>query len=306
MKWIIKATIQKIISFLPNGHKINYLFQMYITKGVKLTDEFIEDKLIHVRNHLSYYNKYTSDNSDLKHLEIGTGWFPVVPLCMFLSGATESYTVDISPLLRKENIIATLSRLIEYYDTGILKQYFKIKEERINVFTKILNESSKLSKIEMLDKLNVKYLVIDATNLPFDKNYFSLITSNNTFEHIELNVLKKILIEFVRITKQGGILSHFIDMSDHFAHMDNSITIYNFLKFSNRQWSFIDNSIQPQNRLRVFDYIELFNQSGISLKERNDRKGSINDLQKVKLHKQYQNQNNRDLGVSHTHIIAVV
>ena len=51
--------------------------------------------------------------------------------------------------------------------------------------------------------------------------------------------------------KPDGLHSHFIDMSDHFAHMDSSISIYHFLRYSEAQWKRIDNSIQPQNRWRL-------------------------------------------------------
>ena len=50
--WILKALIQKTISFLPYNHSVNFLFQKYVTKGVRLTDELFEDKLIHCSNHL--------------------------------------------------------------------------------------------------------------------------------------------------------------------------------------------------------------------------------------------------------------
>ncbi len=56
------------------------------------------------------------------------------------------------------------------------------------------------------------------------------ICSNNTFEHIPADILSAILREFKRVIKPGGLMSHFIDMSDHFAHFDSRITIYNFLE----------------------------------------------------------------------------
>ena len=81
--WKIKAVVQKVISFLPASHKINYLFQKYITKGVILSDEYFYDRLGHAAFHAKAFiqNKSKTPNSTL---ELGTGWYPVVPISMYL------------------------------------------------------------------------------------------------------------------------------------------------------------------------------------------------------------------------------
>jgi len=84
-----------------------------------------------------------------------------------------------------------------------------------------------------------------------EDNNIQLISSNNTYEHIYPEVLGGIIQRMWALLAPGGIMSHFIDMSDHFAHMDRGIDIYNFLRFSEKQWDLIDNRIQPQNRWRL-------------------------------------------------------
>ncbi|MEP7168031.1 MAG: hypothetical protein ABI855_01545 [Bacteroidota bacterium] len=56
-KWILKAIIQKTISFLPFKHRIKFLFQKYVTKGVYLSDVYFEDRLTHAAHHLKGYQK---------------------------------------------------------------------------------------------------------------------------------------------------------------------------------------------------------------------------------------------------------
>ncbi|MBK7337072.1 MAG: class I SAM-dependent methyltransferase [Saprospirales bacterium] len=111
---------------------------------------------------------------------------------------------------------------------------------------------------DMLEALHIRYLVTDARKLPLNPESLDLIVSNNTFEHIYPNILAEILAEFKRLLRPGGMMSHFIDMSDHFAHLDTGITIYNFLRFSEKNWGWIDNSIQPQNRWRISHYRHLY------------------------------------------------
>ena len=50
-KWKQKAIVQKIISYLPFGQNINYLFQKYVTKGENLNDEYFLDRLNHAKTH---------------------------------------------------------------------------------------------------------------------------------------------------------------------------------------------------------------------------------------------------------------
>ena len=49
-------------------------------------------------------------------------------------------------------------------------------------------------------------------------------------------------------------MSHFIDLADHYAGFDVSITVYNFLCFSEPRLQWFNNPLQYQNRLRVPDY----------------------------------------------------
>jgi len=83
----------------------------------------------------------------------------------------------------------------------------------------------------------------------------------NVLEHISYEVIRNIFIEAKRILKDKGIAIHFIDLSDHFQQQDNSISRINFLRFSDNEWSYIaGNQFAYCNRLRVNDYLNLFNE----------------------------------------------
>ena len=94
-------------------------------------------------------------------------------------------------------------------------------------------------------------------------------------------------------------MSHFIDMSDHFAHFDKSITIYNFLRFSERQWKWIDNIIQPQNRLRIFDYKRIFADLEIPITSDTVREGNLNELQSIPLSIEFSGAPLAELAITH-------
>lgn len=230
---MMKAVVQKTISFLPKSHRINYLFQKYVTKGVNLSDDYFYDRLGHARDHLKSFQKYSDKKIPQSCLEIGTGWYPIVPISFFLVGADKIYSVDISLLTSKERLKKTINKIVECNETERLKNYIDFLPDKFEIITKLLSEYDKFTLEEVLQRLNITYLIEDARKLSLPDNSIDLVNSNNTFEHIYPNILIPILKEFNRVVKkQGGVMSHFIDMSDHFAHFDKSINIYNFLQFS--------------------------------------------------------------------------
>lgn len=302
MKWRLKAIVQKIISWLPASQKINFLFQKYVTKGVRLDDTYFGDKLGHAIDHLEYFQKHRNGDS-FEVLELGSGWYPVVPISLFLAGADNMTSMDISPLMNAESIKLTIGQFIERRKAGKLGALIPyILEERWVDLEQI--HSQNLGKEELLQALGLELLVKDARQTGFDNHQFDLICSNNTFEHIYPEILQDILKEFQRVLKPKGMMSHFIDMSDHFAHMDGSITIYNFLKYSKEQWKRIDNTVQPQNRWRLKDYLDLYTDLGISVIDQKIRPGSSEEVKALKLHSDYQAYTPEEIAVSHAHLVS--
>lgn len=144
----------------------------------------------------------------------------------------------------------TLNKFIECNELGKLKDYIKIISERFQIIETILDNFEDYSLDQILKSLKLKYLIEDARNLTLKSNS---INSNNTFDYIYPDILIPILKDFKRVIRKDGVMSSFIDVSDHFAHFVKSINIYNFLKFSDTKWKWIDNFIQPQSRIIIYD-----------------------------------------------------
>jgi len=303
-KWVLKALIQKFISFLPGSNKINYWFQKYITKGVQLSDEYFSDKLVHAHDHLRFYSE-ASRKENFSSLEIGTGWYPVVPICMYLAGAGKVVSIDLSRLLNEEAFKETILKFKTWQKEGKLKKFEPYFLESRIVQLELLDPQN-LDLEALLVAFNMDYRVGDARNLEDDKSSFDLIHSNNVFEHIYPQVLKEILLEFKRVLHPKGMMSHFIDMSDHFAHLDGSITIYNFLRFSESAWQRIDNSVQPQNRWRLADYHKLYQELELEIIKEETRPGDADLVAQLKLAKPYSERKAEDLAISHVHLVNIV
>jgi len=295
--WIAKAVVQKTISFLPFKHSLNYLFQKHITKGVLLTDFLFEDKLVHCRNHLSHFSKHGSNKKE-KSLEIGTGWYPIVPIGLYLSGFQQIVSIDIECLLTVESIYQTIDKYIDYAESGKLSAFItSIDPSRMEALKKIDRKIA--SRTALLREMNIIVKIADARKTDFVSDSFDLINSNNTFEHIPEEILRPILFELKRILAPDGLMSHYIDMSDHFAHFDKSISIYNFLKYSDESWQRIDNSIQPQNRLRYYDYKKMLSAQGLKIIVEELEKGEVSILKSIQRDKKFTSSSLEETAISH-------
>ncbi len=302
-KWHLKAITQKAISFLPYSQRVNFLFQKYVTRGVRLTDAFVEDRLGHGTKHLQFFKKH-SDRPLNRTLELGTGWYPLVPVAMFLAGASEVHSVDIDPLANRERLLATVRYFLTMKNDGRLDRFVPgWLPERAKVLEKIDREPG-LSFEKMLEMLRLNLLVADARKMVFPDGHFDLIHSNNTFEHIYPGILHDILCEFARLGRRDGIQSHFVDLSDHFAHLDRGITIYNYLRFSEKAWATIDNSVQPQNRLRWLDYLKIYQKIGLKIVEEEVRPGDLAALRSVPRAAIFQHFSEKEAAISHGYLIS--
>jgi ubiquinone/menaquinone biosynthesis C-methylase UbiE len=305
-KWVIKALVQKTISILPFRQKLNYIFQKYVTGGIELTDLHWTDKLGCARDHISFYKNYNSKGlQGTTVLELGTGWYPIVPVCLYLSNADKIISIDIQSWMTKPFQLKALEKFIESRNKGELEGYLsEINEDRWHILEDILKNQKDLTKEDINKMINLETIIKDARNTALPDNSIDFISSNNTFEHIPKEILFQILKEFQRIIKVDGLMSHYIDMSDHFSHYDTSITNYNFLRFSKSVWNLIDNSIQPQNRLRFIDYKRMYEQLQIPVTKEIITDSKINQLKQVKTSKEFTNYTEDELVISHGYIIS--
>ena len=307
MKWILKALVQKSISFLPGSQYLNAFFQKHITRGMRLTESHFSTKLIPGIDHLIHFSKWSKNGLSNKHFfELGTGWYPIIPICCFLAGARKISTLDIRSWLDREGLMITLDRFIEHQ--SIIESRFEeggipaIPIRKWEILKEIRESDESLEK--SLKMLGIEPHIGDARQLPFDNASIDFISSNNTFEHIYPHILEGILKEFKRVIRPGGVMTHFIDMTDHFAHLDASINEYQFLRFSKRQWKFIDNRIQPQNRLRLPHYESMYEKLQIPIDEKVLWPYDLSKLEGSQIHRDFADIPKDQLAVIHCYLIS--
>lgn len=295
-KWIVKALIQKLFGIVPGGFKLNYLFQKYVSKAVILSDEFFETMLDHFLELRENSAKHGYEIEDSRVFEIGTGWHAVVPFAFALSGSKEVITVDLNPHLRKENLQTLVKKLLQYAEEGKLKAWIKnIDQERWKVLKGLQHSVATDSVETTLNKLGIKQYIIDAANTPFEAQSFDMCYSVNVYEHINESALPGITEEISRITKPGGFGYHAIGVYDHFVHIDSTISKFNYLRFSRKEWKVIDNKIQPQNRLRLSYFRELFKKNQLEPLEEIFQPAEPTEIERIKQHPDWEGVRDLDI-----------
>src|SRR4051812_34577729 len=104
--WLIKSALHRAISLLPASHWWNDLFQTHVTRSMGLGAGRFELRLEHCRQHLENFFSQSPERQrgSFSVLELGTGWYPIVPVGLFLCGAADIWTFDIAPLLRPARV----------------------------------------------------------------------------------------------------------------------------------------------------------------------------------------------------------
>ncbi|MEL6356587.1 MAG: class I SAM-dependent methyltransferase, partial [Bacteroidota bacterium] len=240
-------------------------------------------------------------------VELGTGWYPVIPILFHLTDTGKVISFDLQNWLRKEGHLSVIRKLKEWRENEKLQSFFPhLNEEKWEALQQVSTESDQFSLEDLNRHIGLQAVVGDAARSGLPAQGVDFICSNNTFEHIFPAALRSILMEYKRIAKPGAVMSHFVDLSDHFAHFDPSLTIYNFLRFSKKSWSIIDNRIQPQNRLRWKDYLALYQDLDLPITEESIRKGDLTALASVPVHEEFAAYTPEELAISHGYLVSQI
>jgi SAM-dependent methyltransferase len=302
--WRVKALTQRALYRLPAGGRVNYLMQRHLTRTAVLRPAFARNKLEQCGRHWANWAAGSSGAVPGRVVEVGTGWFPFVIVGLALAGCREVVTVDRSPLLRPDNVAATLRAVDEGLTDGWLGEWLgRIDPGRRAVLHQLAGHDE--VPADALSGLGVRMVVGDAAALPFPDGSVDLFVSNNTLEHIAEPALAAMLAEFRRVARPTARMSHFIDLSDHYSHFDSSISPLNFLRFDDRSWRRWDNGIVPQNRLRISDYRRLHERAGFTIVDEELTLADASALDAVPIAPAFAARDRDDLRTTYAWLVSV-
>ena len=219
----VRKLKRKALGYPPNTEYIQYTIENYdrIKAAIGKSDGVISGATI---------------------LEIGSGWFPTIPILFARDGAKKIYLTDLNVHMDELTFAET---------TSLMKQYFPNDD-----FIQSLNDISDLP---------FEYLAPFNTSDVADKS-IDLITSHLVLEHIPRSDIFNLFTALRPKISDEGLSINLVDHSDHFEHFDKSISRIEFLTMSEEQHGVVNYLIKDgENRLRHQEYHQIFTDSGFNV-----------------------------------------
>lgn len=251
-RWLGKAALQKGMSALPAAESVNYLFQRHVSHSLPASEVAFRRKFDRAVAHLHAYEEHDPSRpiGEAVVYEFGAGWDLTVPLAYWSLGVDRQILVDIHSNLRLELVNGTIERL---------RRSQAELEEATGREVRAPGDSGVTAAVELEERFGIAYVApCDARATGFDADSVDLVTSTNTLEHIPADDIGPILVECGRLLRPDGLMSSRIDLTDHYSYFDRSLSPYNFLRYSDRTWRWLNSRLLYQNRLRRPDYLRLF------------------------------------------------
>jgi hypothetical protein len=175
-------------------------------------------------------------------LEIGSGWFPLIPVLLCQDGASEVVMTDVTPHFDPITFQAALAFMRQHYSA-----------------------SEAVGRVQRFEDLPLRYLA------PFDPQTLAdgsidLVVSRTVLEHIPPGIIVDLLRALKPKLAPGGRMVHLVDHSDHLQHIDRSLSPVQFLGWSERRHSLVNwLTGEGENRLRHHEYPPLFRSAGFKV-----------------------------------------
>ncbi|NGY37466.1 hypothetical protein FQU23_008045 [Flavobacterium sp. XN-5] len=230
----LKTRIFKILSIFPDG--LGYsLYHLLQDIGSKQT---FEDKIKSTK--LSYtticriLEKNNLSLENMKIAELGSGWLPILPYQLILEGkARKVDTYDINEHYNTKEI----KEVNDYYSNS---ETFEIESRAKYPLHKTLTYFPKTS-------------ICDGNLDDVD-----LVVSRFVLEHVPVESIIEMHEFFNCALMSGSYILHLISPSDHRSYTDSSLSLQDFLKYSQEDWDDIQTKFDYHNRLRLPQYLEIF------------------------------------------------
>jgi SAM-dependent methyltransferase len=258
MRWLAKAALQRGLGLLPQGERLNYVFQRHVAHSLPASESVFRRKFARARQHLRAFEEHGPGvpAAEAVFYEFGAGWDLKIALSYAALGVGRQVLVDIRPSVRLELVNDSLRTFERLWD--------ELESEAGHALRPLSGPVRSTGELE--DRFGIAYLAprdARATGLP--EASVDFVSSTDTCEHIPAADLARIFAECRRLLRPGGAFSCRIDLQDHYSYFDPKLSRYHFLRFSDRAWSLVNSPLHYQNRLRSPDYLRLVREAGLEV-----------------------------------------
>ena len=300
MRWLAKAALQKGIGALPQGERLNYVFQRRVLHSLPAGDGALRQKFSRAVQHLGAYEEHGPGvpAAEATFYEFGAGWDLAIPIAYGLLGIGSQVLVDIRPSARVELVNDSLA------------SFERLRPELEDIAGRELRPGGgPIERLEELEeRFGIRYLApCDARDTGLPSASIDFVSSTDTCEHIPGADLAGIFRESYRLLRPGGAFSCRIDLQDHYAYFDRSLSKYNFLRYSDRAWRLVNSPLHYQNRLRSPEYLQLVRDAGFELvveKPSGPSETGLKELESLPLAPRFRRFPPEELGVTVLSFVA--
>ncbi len=202
-------------------------------------------------------------------IEIGSGWLPLMPYFFkYMGKASRVETYDLNKHYNKHSIANLNLKFSEKFGISVKSA----GNGKFNLPT----------GIEYYPKTNLTQIPVKNAEIVF---------SRFVLEHVNPLDIKKMHQKFKKEIPEACII-HLISPSDHRAYVDKNLSNQDFLRYSEQQWNKKQTRFDYHNRLRLPQYIQIFEDVGFEIisveyEPAKENSETYNKFKTVPLHKDY-------------------
>lgn len=295
MHWRVKGAIQKVLGHVPGGARVHYVLQRFgggLAKFGAECDTRVEDWRLMV-GHLRA-SKLPIAGATL--VEIGTGWYPTLPVCLWLGGAERIHTFDLNRHVRTETTLALVEHLDKH--VGTIAEESGLEASDVDARRReLLRALRRGASIATATDGAIDYRApADAARTALADGSVDVVFSSSVLEHIPGPVIEDCFREARRILRPGGVVFHSVNCGDHYAYVDRSISQLHYLKYSEPAWRKWNNAFLYQNRLRAEDFTRMAKSAGFAIEIDTSRPHPtrLKQLDEIRVHPWFAERYSRD------------
>ncbi|HEX5058887.1 MAG TPA: methyltransferase domain-containing protein [Kofleriaceae bacterium] len=264
MDWRVKGAIQKALGYVPGGDRLHYMLQRY-AGGMRDFGRECDIKVDDWRLMMGHLRAAQIPVEGATLVEIGTGWYPTFPFCLYLAGVAKVFTFDLHRLIKSDMVYLLADRLaahVALVAREARRSEDEVKAEQVALVTAMTNGAS----LTFATGGVIDYRApADASETSLLSETVDVVFSNSVLEHVPRPVIEACFTEAMRILRPGGVMFHSVNCGDHYAYSDRTIDQLHYLQYSEADWAKWNNEFLYQNRLRAIEFIDMARHAGFTI-----------------------------------------
>ena len=306
MNWFAKALAFKALSSIPGGTALYRHAQWNWTKSIVATPQRVGQKINVGLGYIQWlldHGHSLDQIRGMRHLDLGAGWHPTIPLLFRRIGLRDQVLADVSPLLTHSTFVDALRITRSLLDSDDHPSRSMLEAGDFPTaaagadLTRLLSDFSMSYEAPYFDWTRGAGEVID------------LVTCTQVLMHVERPVLDDCFKLMHGVLKPGGIFMAPVHLFDIYSNSDPRISIYNHLRYSRKFWkSVVSSDMMTFNRLKSPDYRDALESAGFEILTFDIEKGNKDELRMLNtldIHPEFSSRySESELSEKHLFVVA--